>query len=245
MENLIFEIHSHNPCTTNTPTNLYSLIKQQKTDAFCRNKVKQLQCHKQTDLKLDDKGVLRKTVCLCHNWTSTVVVPKSIISSIIYEYHKCRGHQGITRTVNMICRYFWWPGMRSSIYQHIKTCKLSTQFIANKLNTKPMHLENPQVPFAGCAVDTKRLLPTTSKNNKYMLTFMCFLMSYLIAVPLMTFIKHILPITSCSTLILQDNGTEFKNVQLIASSKSLGIKPIYSNPYRPEGNSRLETCIIS
>ena len=80
---------------------------------------------------------------------------------------------------------------------------------------------------------------------------MCLLTSYLIAVPLksktaeevsMAYIKHILPTTSCSTFILQDNGMEFKNSQLIATFKSLGIKPIYSNPYRPQGNSRLENA---
>ena len=114
-----------------------------------------------------------------------------------------------------------------------------------------MHLKIPQAPFAGCAVNTIGLLPTTLKGNKYALTFMCLLTSYLIAVPLksktaeevtMTYIEHILPITSCSTPILQDNGTEFKNSQLIATIRSLGIKPIYSNPYRPQGNSRLENA---
>ena len=90
-----------------------------------------------------------------------------------------------------------------------------------------------------------------SKGNKYALTFMCLLTSYLIAVPLkskaaeeviMAYIKHILPTTFCSTLVLQDNGTEFINSQPMATFKSLGIKPIYSNPYRPQGNSRLENA---
>ena len=121
---------------------------------------------------------------LHHNWTSAIIVPKSLISSIIYEYHECKGHQGITRMINMIQRYFWWPHMRSSIYQHIKTCKLCAQFLANKVNTKPMHLKIPQVPFAGCTMDSIGLLPTTSKANKYTLTFMCLLTSYFIAVPL-------------------------------------------------------------
>ena len=80
---------------------------------------------------------------------------------------------------------------------------------------------------------------------------MCLLTSYLITVPLMSetaeevtmaYMKHILPTTSCSTFILQDNGTEFKNSQLLATFKSLGIKPIYSNPYRPQGNSRLKNA---
>ena len=170
---------------------------------------------------------------------STVVIPKFLVNNIIYEYHKCRGHQGIVRTVNMVHRYFWWPGRRQSIYQHIRSCKLCVQFLPNIVNTKPMHLEIPKVPFVGCAVNTIGLLPTMSKGNKYTLTFMCLLTSYLIAVPLklkraeevtMAYIKHILPTMSCSTFILQDNGTELKNSYLIATFKLLGIKPIYSNP---------------
>ena len=74
--------------------------------------------------------------------------------------------------------------MRSSIYQHIKTCTLCTQFLVNKVNSKPMHVKIPQVPIAGCTVDTIGLLPTTSKGNKYALTFKCLLMSYLNVVPL-------------------------------------------------------------
>ena len=88
-----------------------------------------------------------------------------------------------------------------------------------------------------------------SKGNKYALTFKCLLTSYLNAVPLksknhwkvtMAYIKHILPTTSWSIFILQDNGIKFKISQLVATFKLLGIKPIYSNPYRPQGNSRLE-----
>ena len=150
--------------------------------------------------------------------------------------------------------------MRQSIHQNIRTCKLCAQFLPDQINTRPMHLKFPQVPFAGCPVDTIRLLPTTSKGNKYALTFMCILSSYLIAVPLksktaeevtMAYIKHILPTTSCSTFIVQDNSTKFENSQLVATFKLLGIKPIYSSPYRPQGNSRLENmhnflkCTIS
>ena len=58
----------------------------------------------------------------------------------------------------------------------------------------------------------------------------------------MAYMKHILCTTSCSTFILQDNGTEFKNSHILASFKSLAIKPISSNLYRPQGNSRLENA---
>ena len=149
----------------------------------------------------------------------------------------------------MICRYFWWPGMRQSIYQHIKTCELCIQFLPNKIHTRPMHLEILQVAFAGCAVDTIGLLPTMSKGNRYVLNFMYLQTSYLIVVALksktakditMAYIKHILLTKSCSTFILQDNDTKVKNSQLVDTFKSLGIKPIHSNQYRPQGNASLE-----
>ena len=76
-------------------------------------------------------------------------------------------------------------------------------------------------------------LPTTSKGNRFTLTFICLLTSYLITVLLKTktanevsvsYIKEILPKTSYSKFILQDNGTEFKNEQLMSIIDTLGIK---------------------
>ena len=75
------------------------------------------------------------------------------------------------------------------------------------------------------------------------------LMSYLITVPMksksadevtMTYLKRVLPTSSCSIYILQDNGTEFGNRQLMDTFKCLGIKPIYSSPYYLCGHGKLE-----
>ena len=91
--------------------------------------------------------------------------------------------------------------------------------LPNLIVTQPMHLDIPNVPFAGCAVDTIGMLPTMSKSHKFMLTFICLLMSYVITVLLKTkkvekitvaYLKEILPKTSCSLYILQDNETELK-----------------------------------
>ena len=114
--------------------------------------------------------------------------------------------------------------MCRDIHQHISNCQLGNQFLPNQLYTQPMHLEIPEVPFTGCAMDCIGQLPATSKDNRHVLTFICLLTSYLIMVPLksktadevsMAYIKEILPKTSCSKFILQDNGTEFKDDQLM------------------------------
>ena len=112
-----------------------------------------------------------------------------------------------------------------------------------------MHLEMPQVPFASHAMDSIEQVPTTSKGNRFALTFICLLTSYLITVPLetktsdevsMAYMKEILPKTACSKFILQDNGTELKNEQLMSIFDTSGIKQIYSNPYSPKGNNRIK-----
>ena len=112
-----------------------------------------------------------------------------------------------------------------------------------------MHLEIPKVPFKGCAMDCIGPLPAASKGSRHGLMIICLLTSYLIMVPLkskmadevsMAYIKEILPKTICSKFILQDNGTEFKNEQLMSVLGTLGIKCIYSNPYYPQGNGRIE-----
>ena len=62
MENLILEIHPHSSSSINIPGNLDSLIAQQKSDRFCKNKVKHLHCQPKLDFEQDDKGILRKLV---------------------------------------------------------------------------------------------------------------------------------------------------------------------------------------
>ena len=56
----------------------------------------------------------------------------------------------------------------------------------------------------------------------------------------MAYMKEIIPKTSCPKFILQDNGTDLRNEQLMSVFDSLGIKHIYSNPYYPKGNGRIE-----
>ena len=148
--------------------------------------------------------------------------------------------------------YFWWIGIWKDVHQHTNTCKLCIQFLLNRVYMQLMHLEIPQVPFTSCATDCTGPLPASSKGHRYTLTFIFLLTSYLITLPLktktadevsMAYIKEILPKTSCPKFILQDNGTELKNEQLMTVFDSLGIKWIYSNPYSQRGNSRVENFL--
>ena len=51
------------------------------------------------------------------------------------------------------------------------------------------------------------------------------------------YLSGILSRAGASMVCLLDNGSELKNSQINTVFKQLGIKHIYSNPYRPYGNS--------
>ena len=110
-------------------------------------------------------------------------------------------------------------------------------------------LRIPKVPFACIAIDTIGKLPTTSSGNRYALTCIDLLTSYVIAVPMPdktaesvveAYLSGILSRARASMVCLLDDGLELKNSQMNTVLKQLGIKHIYSSPYRPQGNSRIE-----
>ena len=89
-------------------------------------------------------------------------------------------------------------------------------------------------------------LSTTSSGNRYVLTCIDLLTSYIIAVPMPdelaesvveVYLLGILSRAIASMLCLSDNGSELKNNQMNTVLKQLDIKHIYSNPYRPKGSS--------
>ena len=55
-----------------------------------------------------------------------------------------------------------------------------------------------------------------------------------------TFINEYSPVHMCPWYILSDNGTEFKNSHMDQVLQQLGIDGIFSAPYYPQSNGKLE-----
>ena len=54
------------------------------------------------------------------------------------------------------------------------------------------------------------------------------------------YLSGILYRTGASMVCLSDNGSELKNTQMNTVLKHIGIKHIFSSPYRPQGSSHIE-----
>ena len=144
-------------------------------------------------------------------------MPAPLLYTLLYEFHNCKGHQGSTRTFNIFKQKCWCKGMRLDVKNHINSCITCSKNLPNTAHHSQLHLEIPKVPFACIAIDTIGKLPTTSSGNKYALTSIVLLTSYIIAVPIPNktsesvveaYLSGILSRTGASMVCLSDNGSE-------------------------------------
>ena len=90
---------------------------------------------------------------------------------------------------------------------------------------------------------------TSTLGNKHILTIIDHLTGWPEAFPIpgkstdtiaSTFINHYLPVHMCPRYILSDNGTEFKNQLMDQVLQQLSINYIFSAPYHPQSNRKME-----
>jgi hypothetical protein len=86
---------------------------------------------------------------------------------IIHDHHDlpAYGHPGISRTTQLVMRYYWWPQIAKDIHNYVKGCaecqrhKVNTQ--AQKAPLNPITPELDALPFQMIAMDFIVKLPVS------------------------------------------------------------------------------------
>ena len=109
--------------------------------------------------------------------------------------------------------------------------------------------EIPDKPFDKIAINLVTNCKTSTSGNKHILTIIDHLTGWTEAFSIpdksadtivATFINEYLPVHMCPRYILSDNDTEFKNSLMDQVLQQLGIDRIFSAPYHPQSNGKLE-----
>ena len=165
------------------------------------------------------------------------------------EAHDTLGHQGTTWTYCLIKCQYYWKGMNKDIRKYIAQCTLCCREKA-KLQAYPLQMRGiPKHPFKKIAIDLVTECKTSNSGYKHILTIIDHLTGWpeAFATPdksadtiVSSFINQYLPFHMCPRYILSDNGTEFKNHLMDQELQQLGIVCIFSTPYHPQSNRKLE-----
>ncbi len=165
--------------------------------------------------------------------------------------HPLSGHLGVNKTYKRISRYFFWPGLKSSVSRFCKCCHVC-QMVGKPNQTIPSAPLHPipvvGEPFERLILDCVGPLPKSKSGHQYVLTLMCAATRFPEAVPLRTLkaqaiVKEI--VKFCSTfglpkVIQTDRGTNFTSKMFSQVLKELGVDHQLSSAYHPESQGALE-----
>ena len=233
--------------STNTVISRRELLLSQKRDKWCRKLAKLT--GKCSDYTLNHEGLLMKQISILRSTYRVYIVPQSLVQRVIKIFHDNRGHQGISRTINMMKRRFWFRKMREQVNAYVNKYLLCCQYAMHKIKYESKHLPIPNKPFDGICLDCVGTLERSKRNFKWILTCINLHSSFMIAVPMKsksaddvihTYVEIILPQIGPSRFILMDNGTEFKNDTMSKVLNRLNTEHKFTTVYFARGNSRLE-----
>jgi len=184
---------------------------------------------------------------------SSLVVPSKCRAIILAVGHESplAGHFSHRKSEMRIRDHFYWPNMGAEIRDFCKSCdkcqRMSSRGRVRPVPLKPMPILTE--PFSRVSIDlVGPISPPSSEGHRYILTLIDFATGFPEALPL----KEIDSISVAEALmvifsrvgipreILSDRGRQFVSQLMGELHKLLGVKPLFTTPYHPSGNGRVE-----
>jgi hypothetical protein len=182
-----------------------------------------------------------------------IVVPdeRDIKLKLLKLYHDSpiAGHQGQARTLELISRNYYWPGMKAQVNRYVESCKACQRGKGSKghLPLKPLPI--PEKPWENIAYDFIVKLPKSQGFDSVLVVMDRFSrMAHFIPCKESTnseeladiFVKEVWRLHGFPKTTVSDRGTTFKSHFLEAVYKRLGIQGTFSTAFHPETDGLVE-----
>ncbi|KAF8755227.1 hypothetical protein RHS01_05546 [Rhizoctonia solani] len=181
-----------------------------------------------------------------------LVVPDSetLKEQLLKEFHNSplAGHPGQQRTLKLLSRNYWWPGMKSSAKEWVEccpTCQANRRAHALVIALKP--LEVPPYPFHTISYDFITGFPKSNGHDAILVVIDSFSKfgHFIPTTKKVTskglaelFISHVWKLHGLLVKTILDRGTTFTGKFLRALYQRLGVKPSFSSAYHPESDGQ-------
>ena len=207
--------------------------------------------HEVESLELRKPKVINGLIHVQFRGHPRLVVPQSLVHSILEEFHEKQNHPGIEKTTQAIAQRFWWPTRKQDIAHHINSCHVcQTAKVSHESMSRPFHpIETPDKPnriwamdciSMGCAANStasKHILTTADLNSRHV---------WAVAVKTQTAeatisaLSNLIDAIGKPEAILTANGTNFTSTRFKNFLTKHQIKHLLSPPHRSQANGFCE-----
>lgn len=203
-----------------------------------------------------DNGYLYRK-CLSSSFRPNVgkmslVVPSSCRQTILEVSHESpvAGHFSHRKTESKIRDNFFWPTLGTDVRSFCRSCDKCQRY-SSKGRVKRVPLVKVPVitePFSRVSIDLVGPLSPSEEGHRFILTLIDHATGFPEAVPLretntIAVSEALLTIFSRVGIpreLLSDRGPQFSSQLMGELHRLLGVKPLFSSPYHPMGNARVE-----
>lgn len=178
---------------------------------------------------------------------------KEIIDRILYTYHKSwlGSHSSYERMLKNIKKCYLWNEMNKQIKQYVKNCAVCEKIKINRyIKPKMMITSTATEPFEKMFLDiVGPITPQSVDGYNYILTAVCDLTKFAIAVPLKnadaistanSFVNEIVLKYGFVKTIVSDLGSNFISSTMKEVTKLLHTKQKFTTSYHPQSNGTVE-----
>ena len=190
-----------------------------------------------------------------HENNELIIAPGHMRSKICAMFHDeiTGGHLGFERTFRAIASRFYWPKMRSFIFDYCASCDVCQKFKSKHLaGVWPLVSIKVGKPWDLVGIDFAGPLKTTSRGNKYFIIAIDYCSKLIMAratsdttaMTTIAFVKEdIINKFGVPAAILSDQGRNFEAKEFNAFCVENGIKKIRTTPYHPQCNGLAERSV--
>ena len=205
--------------------------------------------HERDSYGYDDTGLLYHLNRENRKEYKAMVIPKTLIKTILQEMQDYFGHFGIGKTYSLIKRYNYWPKMIKHIQDHVDSCSLCQK---EKMQADKYQLQTMEIPgraFTKVSVHLIVDLPTSHYHNSNILVMVDHLTGWPIAKAIPSkeattvanaIFKKLILEHGMPEVLLSDNGKEFTNDTLAYMCQEFNIEQHFTSPYTLRSNGKTE-----
>ena len=186
-------------------------------------------------------------------WKERIYVPEPLRTYVTALRHDFRlgGHLGDTKTVELVLRDYWWPGLRRFVRTYVTSCSTcqQTKVPRHKPDGLLQPLPTPTIPWSYISMDFITDLPESEGCTVIMVVVdLLTKMSHFIGFPKMptsknmadVFLRRIVKFHGFPEVIVSDRGSQFVSHFWTEICKALGITKAISTAYHPETDGQTE-----